>query len=615
MSLFQNIQNMLLRDFLTIYRIMPAFIRRKILLVFLLMLVIAIFEALSILSLSFLALSVASPDKTMSLPLVRYAFDIFPSLHSLQSDVRIFAFWVALLVAGLTIVKNAMSALAGMRTAMLGEAVAQYAGETLFRYFLNSSYLDFLSGKTRQIPQVFSWRSQLGFFLVNLMQVYTYIVISIALFLILISATPEVLLATLVVVTSLCFFIYKRIKQSVDAAGKESAECSSMEYLALENAKRGMMEVHIYRQQPYFFEAYRSAGMKAMQSRALITVAPPIPTWILESIAFLVIPAALWIMISFYDASMSRITGVLTMIMLASWRVLPLLNRSMTNMVALRGAHYPALQCAGLIDEIQKAPIPPAVEAEQRLEFSEAISFEDVSFFYPSSEKAALRHVTFRLAKGERLGIVGQSGAGKSSLANILSGLIEPTAGRMLVDGNPLSPSERAAYMLGVGYVAQNPYVAPGTLAQNVAFSQWGRPYDEERVRQACRMAHLDIADQRPEGINLPIGEGGSGLSGGQLQRLSIARALYASPHLLILDEATSSLDMGVEAAIMKTITSLPRAMTLAIIAHRLSTVESCDSILWLRDGETAMYGPPSEVLPHYREYLRASHERTLPQA
>lgn len=135
----------------------------KILLVFLLMLVIAIFEALSILSLSFLALSVASPDKTMSLPLVRYAFDIFPSLHSLQSDVRIFAFWVALLVAGLTIVKNAMSALAGMRTAMLGEAVAQYAGETLFRYFLNSSYLDFLSGKTRQIPQVFSWRSQLGF--------------------------------------------------------------------------------------------------------------------------------------------------------------------------------------------------------------------------------------------------------------------------------------------------------------------------------------------------------------------------------------------------------------------------------------------------------------------
>ena len=169
--------------------------------------------------------------------------------------------------------------------------------------------------------------------------------------------------------------------------------------------------------------------------------------------------------------------------------------------------------------------------------------------------------------------------------------------------------------MLGVGYVAQNPYVAPGTLAQNVAFSQWGRPYDEERVRQACRMAHLDIADQRPEGINLPIGEGGSGLSGGQLQRLSIARALYASPHLLILDEATSSLDMGVEAAIMKTITSLPRSMTLAIIAHRLSTVESCDSILWLRDGETAMYGPPSEVLPHYREYLRASHERTLPQA
>lgn len=609
MYIFQNVKNMLFRDFFTIYRILPDFVQRKILLVFLMMLVVAIFEALSILSLSFLALSVASPDKTMSLPLVKYFFALFPGLHNLQSDVRIFAFWVALLVAGLTIVKNAMSALVGMYTARLGEEVAQYAGETLFHYFLNSSYLVFLSGKTQQIPLVFSWRTQLGFFLVNLMQVYTYIVISTALFFILISATPEVLLVTLVIITSLCILIYRKIKQSVDTASKESAECSNMEYLALENAKRGMMEVHIYRQQPYFFEAYKSAGLKALRSRALITVAPPIPTWILESIAFLVIPIALGIMVSFYNASMSRITGVLTMIMLAAWRILPLLNRSMNNLVALRGAHYPAMQCAELIDKIQKDPVPPAVEAAQSMEFTRSISFEDVSFCYPSSEKTALRHVSFRIVKGERLGIVGQSGAGKSSLANILSGLIEPTAGQMLVDGKVLSPSERAAYMLRVGYVAQSPYVAPGTLAQNVAFSQWGRPYDEERVLQACRMAHLDIVEQRPEGINLVIGEGGSGLSGGQLQRLSIARALYATPYLLILDEATSSLDIGIEAAIMKTITSLPRSMTLAIIAHRLSTVEWCDSVLWLKDGETAMYGSPSEVLPYYREYLRTLHE------
>lgn len=128
------------------------------------------------------------------------------------------------------------------------------------------------------------------------------------------------------------------------------------------------------------------------------------------------------------------------------------------------------------------------------------------------------------------------------------------------------STADRAAYMLGMGYVAQTPYLAPGTLAQNVAFSQWGRPYDEKQVLNACQLAHLDIVNQRPEGINLLIGEGGSGLSGGQEQRLSIACALYASPNLLILDEATRSLDPGIEAAIMNTIAALPNSMTLAIM-------------------------------------------------
>lgn len=604
MSIFANVNNMLFKDFLAIYRIMPSPIQRKVLFVFFLMVFLAVFEACSVLSLSFLALSVTSPDKVMGLPLVSRIFAAFPVLHELQADVRMFALWIAVLVAALTAAKNIMSGLVGARTAVLGETVAQHAGDTLFQYYLNSPYLAYLAGKTQHVFQIISWRGQLGFFLVNLMQVYTYIFISASLFLILISATPEVLLITLGMVATLCFFIYKAIKRAVDVAGRESAEYSNVEYSALENAKRGMMEVHIYRQQQYFFEAFHTAGVKAMPSRALITVAPPIPTWILESIAFIVIPATLWIMVTLYDASMTRITGVLTMIMLASWRVLPLLNRSMTNMVALRGARYPALQCVELLQKIHEDPLPPAEKAEERLEFSDGVVFDDVSFCYPSGKQACLRNVSFKIFKGKSLGIIGQSGAGKSSLANILSGLIAPTSGRVLVDGRELSSLERAAYMLGVGYVAQTPYLVPGTLAQNVAFSQWGRPYDPEMVLHACRLAHLDIVDTHAEGINLPIGEGGTGLSGGQGQRLSIARALYTSPHLLILDEATSSLDLGVESAIMKTIASLPKSVTVVIIAHRLSTVELCDALLWLKDGEIAMYGPPAVVLPSYKKYL-----------
>ena len=604
MSIFTGMKSLLFSDFLPIYRLMPPGIRRKILFVFFLMGILAVLEACSILSLSFLALSVAAPDKVMGLPFVGWFFENFPFLQTLQADVRIFAFWISALVAGLTIGKNIASGLVILRSAALGEAVALYAGDTLFHYYLNSPYLKYLAGQTVSIFQVISWRAQLGFFLVNLMQVYTYIVISVALFLILISATPEVLLLTLGIVGILCFVIYKGLKRSVDSAGKKSAEYANEEYLATENAKRGMMEVHIYRQQKYFFNAFHNAGGEAAKSRAFIIASPPMPTWILESVAFLVIPVTLWLMVEFYDAAMPRITSVLTMIMLASWRILPLLNRSMTNMVALRGAHYPMQMCLQMLRHVKDNPLAEEPTAKKRLEFDADIVFDNVSFRYPAAQEDCLRGVSFRLRKGMSLGVIGRSGAGKSSLANILSCLVSPCSGNMLVDGRKLSAIELAEFRLGVGYVAQSPYLLPGTLAQNVSFSQWGRPYDPEKVRHACRLAQLDIVDSHPLGINLPIGEGGTGLSGGQAQRLSIARALYASPQLLILDEATSSLDLGVEVTIVETIASLPKSITTLVIAHRLSTVEWCDAILWLNEGRVADYGAPHEVLPRYRRYL-----------
>jgi ABC-type multidrug transport system fused ATPase/permease subunit len=591
---------------------MPLRIKREILFVFFLMFILAGLEVCSIFSMSFLALSIAAPDRIASVPGIAWIYAQFPFVQDLSADSRMFALLAASVVAGLIVAKNAVSALVGVRNALLGETVALYAGDVLFHYYLNSQYIAYLSGDNERIYQVFSWRAQLGFFLVNLMQVYTYLVISIGLFFVIISATPEILLLTLSLITVLCFFIYRNIKQAVGFAGEMSAKYSLQETTAMDNAKQGMMEVHIYRQQQHFFNAFHTAGEQAMKSRALITVAPPIPTWILESVAFIAIPATLWIMVALYDASMARVTAVLTMIMLASWRALPMLNRSMTNMVALRGAHFPTMQCLEMLRMVQEKPVAEEIRTESLLEFRSDIVFDEVSFRYPSARVDSLCSVSFRLQKGSSLGIIGQSGAGKSTLANILSGLVEPVSGSVYVDGRQLSHDEHAAYMRVIGYVAQKPYLLRGTLAQNVAFSEWGRPYDPERVLHACRLAKLDIVDTHPLGIELPVGGEVTGLSGGQAQRLSIARALYASPQVLILDEATSSLDLGTEAAIIKTIASLPNAITTVVIAHRLSTVEWCDAILWLRQGELAAYGPAKDVLPKYKEYL-GIHEHDLP--
>jgi ABC-type multidrug transport system fused ATPase/permease subunit len=295
-------------------------------------------------------------------------------------------------------------------------------------------------------------------------------------------------------------------------------------------------------------------------------------------------------------------TAVLTMIMLTAWRILPLLNRSLSALISVRGSLYQAMECLTRVEEALARPAPPLPDPDPGFRFRESINFRHLSFSYPNAGEDCLRDIGFSIPCGSRAGIIGQSGAGKSTLAAILSGLVEPTQGAMLVDGRILNPSELAAYRRQVGFVPQNPYIMGGTVAENVAFSQWGKPWDEEKVMRACRMAEFDVAMQR--GINASLGQDGAGLSGGQAQRLSIARALYAEPSILILDEATSALDSGVEKAIMDTIFSLPRGITTITIAHRLSTVERCDTLFWIDGGSLAGSGSPHEILPRYQEFL-----------
>ncbi|MDR0826882.1 MAG: ATP-binding cassette domain-containing protein, partial [Desulfovibrio sp.] len=293
--------------------------------------------------------------------------------------------------------------------------------------------------------------------------------------------------------------------------------------------------------------------------------------------------------------------------MLVSWRVLPLLSRSLSCLVTIRSMRYAAISCLERVEDVLCVPVDAPVEPDPDFTLQKDIAFQDVSFRYPTAADDCLHDLCFSIERGACVGIIGQSGAGKSSIAAILSGLVQPASGDFLVDGRALTPAELAAYSLQVGYVPQTSYIMPGTLAENVAFSQWGKPWDEERVRLACRLAALDIVDSHPLGVGLPIGDQGAGLSGGQAQRLSIARALYAEPQLLLLDEATSSLDSAIEAAIMNTIYALPKTLTTVIIAHRLSTVERCDKLLWIDGGKIMAGGAPEVILPRYREYLDAS--------
>ena len=161
--------------------------------------------------------------------------------------------------------------------------------------------------------------------------------------------------------------------------------------------------------------------------------------------------------------------------------------------------------------------------------------------------------------------------------------------------------------MEGIGYVPQSTFLLNASIAQNIAFSQWGKPIDKQKIMECCRMAAMDFVFDLPDGINTLVGERGIRLSGGQVQRISVARALYKNPHTLILDEATSALDGASEKEIMDMIQGLNTEITVIIVAHRLSTVEHCNYVYWLKDGKLHSSGNPVDILEQYNKFLKNS--------
>ena len=291
--------------------------------------------------------------------------------------------------------------------------------------------------------------------------------------------------------------------------------------------------------------------------------------------------------------SLEGVLPTLGLFAAAAFRLLPSLNRILTALQALRyGLPVVNVLHAELTDGEEATP-----QATTPLPFTRAVTFDNVSFRYESADAVTLPRVSLGIAHGSTVGFIGQSGAGKTTLVDILLGLLKPDSGRVLVDGIDIQTNLRG-WQDQVGYVPQSIFLTDDTLRRNVAFGIPGELIDTGAVERAIRAAQLDdFVSELPAGLDTVVGERGVRLSGGQRQRIGIARALYHDPAVLVLDEATSSLDPETEHEVMESVGALHGSKTIVIVSHRMSTMEYCDRVFRLERGRVVEEGEPAAVV------------------
>ena len=392
------------------------------------------------------------------------------------------------------------------------------------------------------------------------------------------------LAASLVLLMALIKNILKPIMYK---AGKDNQDYYSGLFKWISQTVQGIKEVKVTGKEQYFVDEYRKCGSGYVSAVQRYSLYNNIPKLLIETVCIVVMMGYM-IVLTLLGTATENMLEVLSTLAAAAFVLLPAVNRinNQINSIAYFEPFFMGVS-DNLQDEISdnKVDISFATD-EEKLPLRRAIELKDIVYAYPNTDKLIFDHASLTIPIGTSVGIVGTSGAGKSTIVDILLGLLEVQEGSICADGAEVKSRYRN-WLKNIGYIPQMIFMLDDTIRRNVAFGVHDENIDEERVWEVLREAQLDeFVRELPEGLDTGIGERGIRLSGGQRQRIGIARALYYDPEVLILDEATSALDNDTEAAIMDSINRLHGRKTLVIIAHRLQTIEKCDLVYRVENGQ-----------------------------
>jgi ATP-binding cassette, subfamily B, bacterial PglK len=496
-----------------------------------------------------------------------------------------------------------------------GAMLEAFFGEKLLAGFLYTDYQWVSNRNTADLVLGVNWRVFLGreFFTPYLMAL-SDLVVTMFLFAALMMVDPMITSIVVIIMGTTAYLIYFKMKKWLDKVAIICRDFQIEINKEVTMAIHGIKDVKVSNTQEHFINSFNDNAIPLSRYFGLKQFLTSAPTLFLESMGFMALSGIVCFMLLVLGSSVAKVVGVMALMGVAAWRILPAMNRIVSSLTRIRSALPYIDSEIKYLDQISNALKMRDSSAikSRNLDFNQEIKASNIDFSYINGGDLVLKGISFTICKGETIGIIGTSGAGKSTLVDLLIGLLSPNQGGIAVDSYSINGSANADWIRHIGYVPQNPYIYDGTLAGNVAFGVSSEKLDRKKVLTCCHMAAMDFLDDLQDGIDSEIGERGVRLSGGQQQRVAIARALYHEPDVLIFDEATSALDSKSEKAIQQTMYSFKGKQTLIIIAHRLSTVKDCDRLLWLDQGKLRMMDSPNVVLPIYENELSISVEDAL---
>lgn len=467
-----------------------------------------------------------------------------------------------------------------------------------YAFFLNRHSADMGKSVLSEVEQVVNGS------LLPLLQLVSQLIVAAFLVALVVAVEPVVAVVAVVALTASYGLVYVVLRSYLLRKGAERVAANRARYQIAQEVLSGVKEVKIGGLEQAYLRRFSNASGRFARLKVRLALVRELPKHLLELIALGGILAVIMVLLLRADGQLSTALPVIALYAFAGLRLLPAIQTVYKSVVALRFGS-PALDA--LHRDLFEAEHAIDLEPVKPLPLTREIALQSVSFAYPQSERTALKGITLTIPARSTVGFVGPTGAGKSTIVDLILGLLEPQEGRLEVDGIPITRANVRNWQRSVGYVPQQIFLADESVAANIALGLPPEKIDMGAVERAAKMANLHdfIVNDLPKGYHTKIGDRGIRLSGGQRQRIGIARALYNEPDVLVLDEATSALDHDTERNVMAEIQHLAKSKTVIMIAHRLSTVENCDMVYRLEQGRIVDRGTFDLVIRR-REKIQA---------